>query len=60
MPVYQYTCKMCSFMFKDVEKPKGGEPECPLCGNREMEKADIKVPGDGADSRGRRKKPPFR
>ena len=60
MPVYQYTCKMCGFMFKDVEKPKGGEPRCPLCENGELEKADISVPGDGAGSCGRRKKTPFR
>lgn len=38
MPIYEYTCRVCSHEFEVVVLPKGSPPACPKCRSEDLER----------------------
>ncbi len=38
MPLFDYTCRPCGHTFEHLARAGGGEPTCPKCNSKDVEK----------------------
>ncbi len=49
MPIFEYSCKSCGKEFEALVLPTTGEPQCPACQSRDLEKL-VSSPAIKSDS----------